>query len=105
MGKLNAAALKGRYDVTAISSVAYPVDRRPLCNPQRRDQRRPRLRPVLVSRNFASSHGSRGRRVGVGRHSDDGLVSASLALPEAVPVSMRFDQIADAITAANSTRA
>src|SRR5690349_11382526 len=65
MGALNAAALDGRFDVTAISSVVYPMisDRYAILSVGTSVGRG--YGPVLVSRDFRNLEDLRGRRVGV----------------------------------------
>jgi 1,4-dihydroxy-6-naphthoate synthase len=97
MGKLNAAALNGNYDVTAISSVVYPMiaDRYAILDVGTSVGRG--YGPVLVSRNIRKLHHLRGRRVGVGGIPTTGWFLLRLLCPEAIPVAMPFDQIADAV--------
>lgn len=97
MGKLNAAALLGRYDVTAISSVLYPLvaDRYAILSVGTSVGRG--YGPVLVSRNFQTLDDLHGKRVGVGGIPTTGWLLLRWLCPDAIPVSMAFDEIADAV--------
>jgi 1,4-dihydroxy-6-naphthoate synthase len=97
MGRLNAAAMSGHYDVTAISSVIYPAiaDRYAILDVGSSVGRG--YGPVLVSRTFQALDQLRGRRVGVGGVPTTGWFLLRWLCPEAIPVAMRFDQIADVV--------
>jgi 1,4-dihydroxy-6-naphthoate synthase len=97
MGTLNAAAQKGSYDVTAISSVVYPMiaDRYAILDVGTSVGRG--YGPVLVSRNIRKLYHLRGRHVGVAGIPTTGWFLLRWLCPEAIPVAMPFDQIADAV--------
>ncbi|HUY33024.1 MAG TPA: MqnA/MqnD/SBP family protein [Pirellulales bacterium] len=96
---LNGAAREQRYDVTAISSVAYPelADRYRILSVGTSVGRG--YGPVLVSRRYASIEALRGRRIGVAGTATTGGFLAKWAGPQSELVEMRFDLIADAVAA------
>jgi len=96
---LNRAALAGAYEVTAISSVAYPplAGRYAILSAGTSVGRG--YGPVLVSRDRHSLEELRGRRVGVGGVPTTGWFLLRWLCPEAVPVPMAFDRIAAAVAA------
>ncbi len=97
MGKLNAAALIGRYDVTAISSVLYPMiaDRYAILSVGTSVGRG--YGPVLVSRGNHELNDLKGKLVGVAGIPTTGWFLLRWLCPEAIPIPMEFDQIADAV--------
>jgi 5,8-dihydroxy-2-naphthoate synthase len=99
MSVLNRAALVGRYDVTAISSVIYPqiAERYAVLSVGTSVGRG--YGPVLVSRRARPLDDLRGSRVGVGGIPTTGWFLLRRFCPEAVPVEMPFDEIADAVAA------
>jgi 1,4-dihydroxy-6-naphthoate synthase len=99
MSVLNRAALEGRYEVTAISSVVYPqiAGRYAILSVGTSVGRG--YGPVLVSREPRTLADLAGRRVGVGGIPTTGWFLLRCLCPEAVPVEMPFDRIADAVAA------
>ncbi|HEV3262665.1 MAG TPA: MqnA/MqnD/SBP family protein [Gemmataceae bacterium] len=99
MSVLNRAALVGRYDVTAISSVIYPqiAERYAILSVGTSVGRG--YGPVLVSRRARPLDDLGGSRVGVGGIPTTGWFLLRRFCPEAVPVEMPFDRIADAVAA------
>ena len=97
MATLNAAALEGRYDVTAVSSVVYPLvaERYAILSAGTSVGRG--YGPVLVSRDDLSAADLAGRRVGVPGIPTTGWFLLRCLCPEAVVVEMPFDRIADAV--------
>jgi 1,4-dihydroxy-6-naphthoate synthase len=97
MSVLNPAALCGKYDVTAISSVVYPqiADRYAILSVGTSVGRG--YGPVLVSKKECTVEDLRGRRVGVPGVPTTGWFLLRVVCPEAVCVDMPFDQIADAV--------
>ncbi len=94
---LNRAALDGCYDVTAISSVVYPqvANRYAILSVGTSVGRG--YGPVLVGKRRQSLEELRGRRVGVGGIPTTGWFLLRRLCPEAVPVEMPYDLIADAV--------
>jgi 1,4-dihydroxy-6-naphthoate synthase len=99
MSVLNHAAVRGFYDVTAISSVAYPqvAERYAILSVGTSVGRG--YGPVLVSRGPLTLDELRGRPVGVGGIPTTGWFLLRCLCPEAVPVEMAFDQIGPAVAA------
>jgi 1,4-dihydroxy-6-naphthoate synthase len=99
MSTLNKAALSGAYEVTAISSVLYPqiADRYAILSVGTSVGRG--YGPVLVSKIPRTLDGLRGKRVGVPGIPTTGWFLLRVLCPEAMPVEMPFDQIADAVAA------
>jgi 1,4-dihydroxy-6-naphthoate synthase len=99
MSVLNPAAAKATYDVTAISSVAYPelADRYAILSVGTSVGRG--YGPVLVSKNHRDTTELRGRRVGVGGIPTTGWFLLRWLCPEAVPVEMPFDRIGESVAA------
>ncbi len=99
MSVLNRAALEGRYDVTAISSVLYPqvADRYAVLSAGTSVGRG--YGPVLVSKQPCEVADLRGRRIGVPGVPTTGWFLLRRLCPEAVPVEMPFDRIGEAIAA------
>jgi 1,4-dihydroxy-6-naphthoate synthase len=99
MAVLNRAALAGRYDVTAISSVIYPqiADQYAILSVGTSVGRG--YGPVLVSRRGRTVDDLRGCRVGVAGIPTTGWFLLRWFCPEAVPVEMAFDEIAGAVAA------
>jgi 1,4-dihydroxy-6-naphthoate synthase len=99
MARLNAAAREGRYDVTAVSSVVYPMvaDRYAILSAGNSVGRG--YGPVLVSRDNMSAAELAGRRVGVPGIPTTGWFLLRALCPDAVVVEMQFDRIAEAVVA------
>jgi 1,4-dihydroxy-6-naphthoate synthase len=99
MSVLNRAALRGVYDVTAISSVVYPqiAQRYAIVSVGTSVGRG--YGPVLVSKDERTVDDLRGRRVGVPGIPTTGWFLLRCLCPEAVCVEMAFDQIAGAVAA------
>jgi len=99
MSTLNRAALSGRYEVTAISSVLYPqvADRYAILSVGTSVGRG--YGPVLVSKNPRTLDSLRGKRVGVPGIPTTGWFLLRVLCPEAIPVAMAFDQIGGAVAA------
>ncbi len=100
---LNRAARRGAYDVTAISSVAYPpiAERYAILSVGTSVGRG--YGPVLVGRDGCTAEDLRGRRVGVPGMSTTGCFLLRCFCPEAVPVELPFDEIAAAVAAGKLT--
>jgi 1,4-dihydroxy-6-naphthoate synthase len=96
---LNRAALYGLHEVTAISSVVYPqiADRYAIMSVGTSVGRG--YGPVLVSREPRTLEDLAGRPVGVGGIPTTGWFLLRRLCPEAVPIEMEFDRIADAVAA------
>jgi 1,4-dihydroxy-6-naphthoate synthase len=99
MSVLNRAAVAGRYDVTAISSVAYPqvAERYAILSVGTSVGRG--YGPVLVSQAPCELDDLRGRRVGVPGVPTTGWFLLRWLCPEAAPVEMPFDEIGAAVAA------
>jgi 5,8-dihydroxy-2-naphthoate synthase len=99
MSVLNRAALRGVHDVTAISSVIYPMiaDRYAVMSVGTSVGRG--YGPVLVSRENLALDDLRGLRVGVGGIPTTGWLLLRSLCPEAIPVEMAFDAIGPAAAA------
>jgi 1,4-dihydroxy-6-naphthoate synthase len=97
MKELNQAALKGIFEVTAISSVFYPLisDRYAILSAGTSVGRG--YGPVLVSKRFQKVEELAGRRVGVGGIPTTGWLLLRWLCPDAVAVEMPFDQIGEAV--------
>ncbi len=97
MSELNRAALEGKYEVTAISSVLYPrvADRYAILSVGTSVGRG--YGPVLVSSHRGRLEELKGRRVGVPGISTTGCFLLRWLCPEAVPVEMAFDEIGAAV--------
>lgn len=97
MSVLNRAALRGRYEVTAISSVVYPriADRYAILSVGTSVGRG--YGPVLVGREKCAIEALEGRRVGVPGIPTTGWFLLRALCPTAVPVEMRFDRIGEAV--------
>jgi 1,4-dihydroxy-6-naphthoate synthase len=89
--------LQGIYPITAISSVLYPLiaDRYAILSVGSSVGRD--YGPVLVSRRWQHVEELKGRRVGVGGIPTTGWFLLRWLCPEAVPVEMPFDRIAEAV--------
>jgi 1,4-dihydroxy-6-naphthoate synthase len=96
---LNRAAQRGVYDVTAISSVIYPLIARRYAILSVGASVGRGYGPVLVGRDERTIEELRGRRVGVPGLSTTGCFLLRCLCPEAVLVEMAFDQIAEAVAA------
>jgi len=99
MSVLNRAALRGVYDVTAISSVVYPQIARQYAILSVGTSVGRGYGPVLVSKNERTVASLHGRRVGVPGISTTGFFLLRCLCPEAIPVEMAYDQIAEAVAA------
>ena len=99
MSVLNRAALHGEYDITAISSVLYPqtVGRYAILSVGTSVGRG--YGPVLVSREPRTLAELAGKPVGVGGIPTTGWFLLRRLCPQAVPIDMPFDRIADAVAA------
>jgi 1,4-dihydroxy-6-naphthoate synthase len=99
MSVLNRAAPGGLFDVTAISSILYPLvaDRYAILCVGASVGRG--YGPVLVGRRGWTLEALRGCRVGVGGIPTTGWFLLRCLCPEAVPVEMAFDHIAGAVAA------
>lgn len=99
ISELNATAAEERFDVVAVSSVAYPrlADRYRILASGNSVGRG--WGPVLVSRRFATVAELRGRRVAVAGHPTTGSFLAANYCPGAELLPMPYDRIADAIVA------
>jgi 1,4-dihydroxy-6-naphthoate synthase len=97
MSVLNRAVLRGVYDVTAISSVAYPpiADRYAILSVGTSVGRG--YGPVLVSKQPQTIHDLAGRRVGVPGIPTTGWFLLRCLCPEAIPIEMAYDEIAGAV--------
>jgi 1,4-dihydroxy-6-naphthoate synthase len=96
---LNRSARDGLHEVTAISSVVYPqiAGRYAILSVGASVGRG--YGPVLVSREPRSLGELAGRPVGVGGIPTTGWFLLRSLSPEAVPIEMAFDRIADAVAA------
>jgi 1,4-dihydroxy-6-naphthoate synthase len=99
MSVLNRAALRGRYDVTAISSVVYPHIARRYAILSAGTSVGRGYGPVLVSKDERTVADLPGHRVGVPGVPTTGWFLLCWLCPEAVPVEMAYDRIADAVAA------
>jgi 1,4-dihydroxy-6-naphthoate synthase len=101
MSFLNRAAKQGTYDVTAISSAVYPhiADQYAILSVGTSVGRG--YGPVLVSKADRSIDDLRGRRVGVPGLSTTGYFLLRCLCPDAIPVEMAFDKIADEVAKGN----
>lgn len=99
MAVLNRAALRGAYDVTAISSVVYPrvAERYAILSVGTSVGRG--YGPVLVSARRREPGELAGRRVGVGGIPTTGWFLLRWLCPGAIPVEMPFDRIGEAVAA------
>jgi 1,4-dihydroxy-6-naphthoate synthase len=99
MSTLNRAALAGQFEVTAISSVAYPLvaDRYAILSVGTSVGRG--YGPVLISRDEDTPSDLRGRRVGVPGIPTTGWFLLRCLCPGAEPVEMAFDEIGPAVAA------
>jgi 1,4-dihydroxy-6-naphthoate synthase len=99
MSVLNGAALSGVYDVTAISSVIYPEIARNYAILSVGTSVGRGYGPVLVSKEERTLEDLRGRRIGVPGIPTTGWFLLRCLCPEAIPIEMAFDKIADAVVA------
>jgi 1,4-dihydroxy-6-naphthoate synthase len=99
MSVLNRAALHGEYEVTAISSVVYPQIARRYAIMSVGASVGRGYGPVLVSRESCKLAELAGKSVGVGGVPTTGWFLLRCLCPEAVPIEMPFDRIADAVAA------
>jgi 1,4-dihydroxy-6-naphthoate synthase len=99
MSILNRAVLRSQFDVTAISSVAYPqvADRYAILSVGTSVGRG--YGPVLVSKKEQTLDELRGRRVGVPGIPTTGWFLLMCFCPEAIAIEMPFDRIGDAVNA------
>lgn len=99
MSVLNRAALRGTYDVTAISSVAYPriAHRYAILNVGTSVGRG--YGPVLASKEPCTLGDLAGARVGVAGIPTTGWFLLRVFCPQAIPVTMAHDRIGPAILA------
>jgi 1,4-dihydroxy-6-naphthoate synthase len=99
MSVLNRAALHGRHEVTAISSVVYPRIARRYAILSVGTSVGRGYGPVLVSREPRTLADLAGLRVGVGGIPTTGWFLLRSLCPQAVPIEMPFDHIAGAVAA------
>ena len=99
MSVLNRFALRGVYDVTAISSVIYPQIARQYAILSVGTSVGRGYGPVLVSKDERTVDDLHGRRVGVPGIPTTGWFLLRCLCPEAVPVEMEYDRIAGAVAA------
>lgn len=97
MSILNRAALRGEYEITAISSVLYPQIARRYAILSVGASVGRSYGPVLVSREPRGLAELAGRPVGVGGIPTTGWFLLRCLCPEAVAIEMPFDRIADAV--------
>ncbi len=97
MSVLNRAALKGVFDVTAISSVAYPQIAQQYAILSVGTSVGRGYGPVLVSKRDRNTASLRGCRVGVPGIPTTGWFLLRCLCPEAIVVEMAYDKIADAV--------
>jgi 1,4-dihydroxy-6-naphthoate synthase len=99
MSVLNRAVLHGEYDISAISSVVYPriAKRYAILSVGTSVGRG--YGPVLVGREPSTLGELAGKPVGVGGIPTTGWFLLRLLCPDAVPIEMPFDRIADAVAA------
>jgi 1,4-dihydroxy-6-naphthoate synthase len=97
MSVLNRAALHGEHEITAISSVLYPQIARRYAILSVGASVGRGYGPVLVSREPRTLADLDGRPVGVGGIPTTGWFLLRCLCPEAVPIEMPFDRIADAV--------
>jgi 1,4-dihydroxy-6-naphthoate synthase len=99
MSVLNRAALRGLHDISAISSVLYPLiaGRYAILSVGSSVGRG--YGPVLVSKGERTPGDLRGKRVGVGGIPTTGWFLLRRLCPEAVAVEMPFDEIGPAVAA------
>jgi 1,4-dihydroxy-6-naphthoate synthase len=99
MSILNRAALHGQYEITAISSILYPQIARRYAILSVGTSVGRGYGPVLVSREPRTLAELAGRPVGVGGIPTTGWFLLRCLCPEAVPIEMPFDRIAEAVAA------
>lgn len=99
MSVLNRAALRGVYDVTAISSVVYPQIAQHYAILSVGTSVGRGYGPVLVSKEEWAVQDLRGRRVGVPGIPTTGWFLLRCLCPEAIAIEMAYDQIAPAVAA------
>jgi 1,4-dihydroxy-6-naphthoate synthase len=97
MALLNTRAREGACEITAISSVAYPSVAHHYAILSVGTSVGRGYGPVLVSRTPRELDELRGARVGVGGIPTTGWFLLRRLCPEAIPVEMPFDAIADAV--------
>jgi 1,4-dihydroxy-6-naphthoate synthase len=99
MSVLNRAALHGCYDVTAISSVAYPQVAHQYAILSVGTSVGRGYGPVLVAQRWQRLEELHGRRVGVPGIPTTGWFLLRRLCPEAMPVEVPFDRIGAAVVA------
>jgi 1,4-dihydroxy-6-naphthoate synthase len=99
MASLNRAAVRGEFEVTAISSVAYPAVAQRYAILSVGTSLGRGYGPVLVSREEYTLRELAGRRVGVPGIPTTGWFLLRHLCPDAVPVEMPFDEIGEAVAA------
>ena len=97
MSVLNRAALHGEYEITAIPSVLYPQIARRYAILSVGASVGRGYGPVLVGREPRTLAELAGRPVGVGGIPTTGWFLLRSLCPEAVPIEMPFDRIAEAV--------
>lgn len=99
MSVLNRAALHGQYEITAISSILYPQIARHYAILSVGTSVGRGYGPVLVSREPRTLAELAGRPVGVGGIPTTGWFLLRYLCPDAVPIEMPFDRIAESVAA------
>jgi 1,4-dihydroxy-6-naphthoate synthase len=99
MSVLNRAVLQRKYDVSAISSVAYPQIAHDYAILSVGTSVGRGYGPVLVSKKEFVLDDLKGRRVGVPGIPTTGWFLLRSLCPEAIPIEMKFDQIGEAVAA------
>ena len=99
MRELNRAALRGVYDVTAISSVVYPEIAEHYAILSVGTSVGRGYGPVLVSKEQRTLEDLQGQKVGVPGIPTTGWFLLRCLCPDAIVVEMPFDEIADAVAA------
>jgi 1,4-dihydroxy-6-naphthoate synthase len=99
MSVLNRAALHGQYEISAISSILYPQIARHYAILSVGTSVGRGYGPVLVSREPRTLADLTGRPVGVGGIPTTGWFLLRCLCPEAVPIEMPFDRIAESVAA------
>lgn len=97
MSVLNRAAAHGLYEISAISSIIYPQIARSYAILSVGSSVGRGYGPVLVSREPRAPAELAGRPVGVGGIPTTGWFLLRCLCPQAVPIEMPFDRIADAV--------
>lgn len=99
MSILNRVALHGQYEISAISSIVYPQIARHYAILSVGTSVGRGYGPVLVSREPRTLADLAGRPVGVGGIPTTGWFLLRYLCPDAVPIEMPFDRIAESVAA------